>query len=209
MAVAPARIKRKDNVAMDGQRFDQITRTMARGASRRRVVAGLAAAVAGAAGLRAGSITGLAAAADVCPGLGSGKIDVADGIKTVHVCASDGLCITSYCVKAGSVKGGTGGPVTITVDPPTHCVDIVYPTGKDISHYSYSEGPCPPPPVCDECKNEQGTAKVLCYSTGDHANKCCPVVASPCGRATSGEACCGGGDAGCEKVDDGQICNFG
>ncbi len=75
---------------------------------------------------------------DVCSGLDSGKIDVKDGTESVTVTAPEGKLIDAYCVKAGSTDGGTGGPVSIDVDPPEQTVVITYPTGKDISHYSVS-----------------------------------------------------------------------
>jgi hypothetical protein len=143
MKVASASTDREDNAVMDGQRFDHITKTMASGASRRRVLGGLAAAVAGAAGLRSVSTIGLAAPEDVCPGTHLFPPD--DTTKSIKICASGDLCITGYCVKAGSANQGDG-PESSELDPPKPCVTISHSTEKDISHYSYSEGPCPEEP---------------------------------------------------------------
>jgi hypothetical protein len=199
---------------MDGQRFDQLTRTMASGASRRRVLGGLAAAVTAAAGLRAGSSTGFAADADVCSGLDSGKVDVTDPSEptSIHVCADDfeageGLCITGYCVKAGSKKQNLG-PEFHEVSPAQECVDITHSSGKAISHYSLTFGPCPDEITCADCL-AHGTDRVLCLGSNGHKNKCCPVVANadPCGQTSHGTACCGG-EAACTEVPGGntQIC---
>ena len=90
--------------------------------------------------------------ADVCPGLDSGKIDVSGEQTSITVTAPAGYLIDEYCVKAGSVQGGTGGPVYVTVNPPTKSVTITYPSGKAISHYSVSyvpiSTPTTPPPTC-------------------------------------------------------------
>jgi hypothetical protein len=100
--------------------------------------------------------------ADVCPGLDSGKIDVSGEQTSITVTAPAGYLIDEYCVKAGSVQGGTGGPVIVAVNPPQKSVTITYPSGKAISHYSVSYVPistpttplptctsnCTPPPPC-------------------------------------------------------------
>jgi len=100
--------------------------------------------------------------ADVCPGLDSGKIDVSGEQTSITVTAPAGYLIDEYCVKAGSVQGGTGGPVIVAVNPPQKSVTITYPSGKAISHYSVSYVPistpttppptrtsnCTPPPSC-------------------------------------------------------------
>jgi len=48
---------------------------------------------------------------------------------------------------------------------------------------------------------DASTDTVVCLDAPDRAGgrnfKCCPAAASPCGTTTSGEACCGGGAAGC------------
>ena len=73
----------------------------------------------------------------VCQGLDSGKIDVTGDQHSVTVTAPDGYLIDEYCVKAGSAQQGEG-PVYVPVDPPAKTVTITYPSGKAISHYSYS-----------------------------------------------------------------------
>ena len=97
---------------------------------------------------------------NVCSGLDSGKIDVSGDQTSVTVTAPAGYLIDQYCVKAGSVQGGTGGPVYVTVNPPTKSVTITYPSGKAISHYSVSYVPvttptcttnCTPPPCTHDC----------------------------------------------------------
>jgi hypothetical protein len=100
---------------------------------------------------------------NVCSGLDSGKIDVSGEQTSITVTAPAGYLIDEYCVKAGSVQGGTGGPVYVTVNPPTKSVTITYPSGKAISHYSVSyvpvttpttppttptKTPTTPPPTC-------------------------------------------------------------
>jgi len=90
--------------------------------------------------------------AGVCPGLDSGKIDVSGEQTSITVTAPAGYLIDEYCVKAGSVQGGTGGPVIVAVNPPQKSVTITYPSGKAISHYSVSyvpiSTPTTPPPTC-------------------------------------------------------------
>ena len=78
---------------------------------------------------------------DVCAGLDSGKIDTTGDPATVTLTAPPPALITEYCVKAGSAQSG-GGPVYVTVDPPQASITIGHPTGKAVSHYSFSfEGP--------------------------------------------------------------------
>jgi hypothetical protein len=93
-----------------------------------------------------------AAPGDVCPPLSSGKIDVSGEQTSITVTAPAGYLIDEYCVKAGSVQGGTGGPVIVAVNPPQKSVTITYPSGKAISHYSVSyvpiSTPTTPPPTC-------------------------------------------------------------
>lgn len=75
---------------------------------------------------------------DVCDGLDSGKIDInQDGVQSVTVVAPDGYLIGGYCVKAGSSKQDNG-PVYVVIDPGVTEVTITHPSGKDISHYSYT-----------------------------------------------------------------------
>src|SRR5215207_4926300 len=76
-----------------------------------------------------------AADGNVCPPGDSGKIDVPGDQLSVTVTAPAGYLISSYCVKAGSDQGGTGGPVTVVVNPPTKTVTITYTGGKAVSHY--------------------------------------------------------------------------
>lgn len=82
----------------------------------------------------------------VCEGLDSGKIDVAENTETVTITAPEGSLITGYCVKAGSTQQGNG-PLYVVVDPPQESVTISY-TDKDISHYSYSYEAETPPEEC-------------------------------------------------------------
>lgn len=49
--------------------------------------------------------------------------------------APDGMLVSGYCVKAGSVQQGNGPEYTV-VDPPAKTVTIAHSSGKDISHYS-------------------------------------------------------------------------
>ena len=86
-----------------------------------------------------------AADGNVCPPGDSGKIDVPGDQLSVTVTAPAGYLISGYCVKAGSVQGGTGGPVFVVVDPPTKTVTITYPGGKAVSHYSVTYVPVTPP----------------------------------------------------------------
>jgi hypothetical protein len=136
---------------MDAKQFETITKAMGRELTRRRalgrLVAGVAATSGLAAGLRSATLTGLAAQNDnegVCDGLDSGKIDVTDPAEPteLEICASGNLCVTGYCVKAGSINSGDGPEYTELVPPLTQCVTIRHSSGKAISHYSYSEGPC-------------------------------------------------------------------
>ena len=83
-------------------------------------------------------------AGDVCAGLDSGKIDTTGDPATVTMTAPAGNVITEYCIKAGSAQSG-GGPVYIDVDPPKASITVGHPSGKDVSHYSFSWEPKPPP----------------------------------------------------------------
>ena len=81
----------------------------------------------------------VSAGGQVCSAGTSGKIDVSGDHKTLTITAPDGLVITGYCVKAGSVKQGLG-PEYYVVDPPAASVVISHSSGKDISHYSVTLG---------------------------------------------------------------------
>lgn len=75
---------------------------------------------------------------EVCDTLDSGKIDTTNDPQTVTIVADDGYLITGYCVKAGSSNQGDG-PVYIDLAVPAESVTISHPSGKDISHYSWSQ----------------------------------------------------------------------
>jgi hypothetical protein len=196
---------------MDGQRFDELIRTVTTRTTRRGALKTIAAGLLGAAGL-AGGLTAEAKVSgpnlNVCEGLDSGKIDFPDGTgPSETVCASqfegfEDQCIIGYCAKAGSAKQASGGPEydfeSILNQLPAPCVTLTHSSGKDLSHYSLAFGPCegPPPTTCPG----QGTPKVTCCDkpgtdTGN-PSICCPQVASPCGTTKSGQACCGAGSKG-------------
>ncbi|MUK02289.1 hypothetical protein GM708_10335, partial [Vibrio cholerae] len=82
----------------------------------------------------------------VCDGLSSGKIDTSGDPTTVTLTASVGEVITGYCVKAGSANQGDG-PVYIDLDPAEYAnsITITHPSGKAVSHYSYTTKPVEPP----------------------------------------------------------------
>jgi hypothetical protein len=84
----------------------------------------------------------------VCAGLDSGKIDTVGDPATVTITATPGYEITGYCVKAGSTQQGNG-PVYVTVDPPRTSITISHPSGKDVSHYSWSESKIVVPPTTE------------------------------------------------------------
>lgn len=89
----------------------------------------------------------VAAPGDVCGPLGSGKIDTTGDPFTVTLTAPAGQVITGYCVKAGSAKQGDG-PVYVELDPSQWASSIIisHPSGKAVSHYSFSVGaPAPAP----------------------------------------------------------------
>lgn len=83
-------------------------------------------------------------AGQICPGLDSGKIDVPSNpeVTSITITVPDGFVITEVCAKAGSANQGNGA-VIITVDPPSQTFTFEHPTGKGISHYSYSFEPAP------------------------------------------------------------------
>lgn len=70
----------------------------------------------------------------VCEDYGFGKIEMADGTKTLTIEAPKGYAIMEVCVKAGSAKHGGGAETTTYYY--AHSVEITGPLGKDISHYS-------------------------------------------------------------------------
>jgi hypothetical protein len=87
----------------------------------------------------------------VCPGLDSGKIDTTGDPGSVTVTAPEGFLISGYCVKAGSDESDAGAAF-VTVSPPSASVTISHPSGKAVSHYSYSlvaiqTPPTTPPPT--------------------------------------------------------------
>lgn len=85
-------------------------------------------------------------AGQICPELDSGRIDLpADPeVTSITITVDDGFVITEVCVKAGSEQSG-GGVVIIPVDPPSQTFTFEHPTGKGISHYSYSFEPVTTP----------------------------------------------------------------
>ena len=83
-------------------------------------------------------------AGQICPDLDSGKIDVTGDETEITITADEGFVITEICVKAGSAQSG-GGAVIIPVEPPSQTVTFSHPSGKDISHYSFSVEPVSPP----------------------------------------------------------------
>ena len=121
-----------------------------------------------------------AADGNVCPPGDSGKIDVPGDQLSVTVTAPAGYLISGYCVKAGSVQGGTGGPVFVVVDPPTKSVTITYPSGKAISHYSVTYVPVTPPttpppstttkPPTSTTTTHTTTSTTATHTTGTHTS---------------------------------------
>lgn len=87
----------------------------------------------------------------ICPALDSGKIDTSGDPASVTVTAPGGFLISGYCVKAGS-DASDAGVEFVTVVPPQATVTISHPSGKAVSHYSYSlveveTPPTEPPPT--------------------------------------------------------------
>lgn len=93
---------------------------------------------------------------DVCLGLDSGKIDTTGDPLSVTVTAPQGMVITGYCVKAGSINQGDGPVYYDSLNLTT--LVISYPTGKAVSHYSVSYGPAPIVPPVKTVINEQPLA---------------------------------------------------
>lgn len=73
----------------------------------------------------------------VCAPLSSGKIDTTGDPQSVTITAPAGQLITGYCVKAGSANQGDG-PVYVTLTQPVASITFAAPSGKSVSHYSYS-----------------------------------------------------------------------
>ena len=112
-----------------------------------RILGGLAAAamlVGGFAFTTAGTVSADAINdAKVCEGLTSGKIDTTGEPQTITITPADypaGNLITGYCVKAGSDNQVGGGPVYVTVAP-TASITFGHPSGKAVSHYSFTYAP--------------------------------------------------------------------
>ncbi len=112
-----------------------------------RILGGLAAAamlVGGFAFTSAGTVAADAINdAKVCEGLTSGKIDTTGEPQTITITPADypaGNLITGYCVKAGSDNQEGGGPVYVTVAP-TASITFGHPSGKAVSHYSFTYAP--------------------------------------------------------------------
>jgi len=74
----------------------------------------------------------------ICPEGDSGKIDTTGDPLEVTITAPEGFLIDSYCVKGGQ------DTLFVDVDPPAAEVTISLPSGKAVSHYSYTLVP-------DEC----------------------------------------------------------
>jgi hypothetical protein len=85
----------------------------------------------------------------VCLPLDSGKIDTTGDPMTVVLTAPEGMVITGYCVKAGSDNQGDG-PKYPELRPEQlnqNSIEIAHPSGKAISHYSFSYAPAPTTPT--------------------------------------------------------------
>lgn len=119
-----------EGARVDGQRFDDATRLLGAGASRRSVIKRMAGALMG---LGAAGVAGRRASAGACLGEGSSCNAEADAC-----CAADGLsCIDSTCqlacVESGADCGGKSGAVCCTglvcadnntcVEPPPTCIE--------------------------------------------------------------------------------------
>ena len=75
----------------------------------------------------------------VCDGLDSGKQDTTGDPASVDIVAPEGFLIDRYCVKAGSALQGDG-PVYVDIDPVAE-LTITSPSGRAVSHYSFSYTP--------------------------------------------------------------------
>lgn len=76
----------------------------------------------------------------VCAPLTSGKIDTAGDPQAVTITAPAGSVITGYCIKAGSINQGDG-PVYVDLETYAESLTIQHPSGKAVSHYSFSTQP--------------------------------------------------------------------
>ncbi len=86
----------------------------------------------------------------VCVVLDSGKIDTTGEPQTITITPADypaGNLITGYCVKAGSDNQVGGGPEYVVLNTPQTTVTFGHPSGKAVSHYSFSYGPPVVPPT--------------------------------------------------------------
>lgn len=101
------------------------------------------------------TLSGAPAVADppegqVCDPMRSTKIDVTEKVESITLRAPDGMLISAYCVKAGSIQQGNG-PQYVTVETPVRELTISYRDkdnkSKEISHYSYSWVPAATTPT--------------------------------------------------------------
>jgi hypothetical protein len=72
------------------------------------------------------------AAPNVCPAGDSGKIDTSGNPLEVTITAPEGFLIDTYCVKGGTTV------LIVDVDPDAAQVTISLPSGKAVSHYSFT-----------------------------------------------------------------------
>lgn len=101
--------------------------------------------------------------------------------KSLIIDAPEGMLISGYCVKAGSINQDTDetelGPVEVTVSPPASSVEISHPSGKDISHYIVfyveveveevtPEAPVLTPPNCERAGSVEVPDDTEDYSYG-------------------------------------------
>jgi hypothetical protein len=172
---------------VESKNFDELTKRLyttrvTRSTALRGLVAGAAAAVVGAAGLRSavagnkgggGGGGGGTSNDGVCGPLDSGKIDLPDNPSSITIPGVPGYVISGYCVKAGSKKLGYGPDYFETGAECGADVTISYRLGvKDISHYSYT---------LDECGN---TCEALhngrpCTSSASCCSTCCVAPFKP------------------------------
>jgi hypothetical protein len=154
-------------------------------------------------------ISPAAAQQAVCPGLDSGKIDTSGDPGSVTVTAPEGYLISGYCVKAGSDESDAG-VAFVTVSPPQASVTISHPSGKAVSHYSYSlvaiqTPPTTPPPTNppptnppknppSETDNNPGT-EVLGATSGGGGGGVAQVSQVPSGGVQAGQGSTAGIEA--------------
>jgi hypothetical protein len=80
----------------------------------------------------------------VCDDLSSGKTELSGQDATTEIpVAPTGFLISGYCVKAGSGNQEGGGPVYVDIVDTAGPVTISHPSGKGISHFSYTLVPVP------------------------------------------------------------------